>query len=165
MCARTAEWILEREVPHQPKRHVVCACNRTQLKRRRIFLGRMPHVVEFDVTAKLHRPFEGLGDAEMNFGARSGVFIIAIRELRGAEILADFESAQNSVGRLDRLEYQVKVDLAFRDLLGRFRGRVRMHFELQMTGPRRARVVNLDFVEIDRMRWSRSRKQSDHADG
>ena len=69
MCARTAERIFEREVPYQPKCLVVRACDRTQLKRRWIFLGRVPHLVEFDVAAELHRPLEGLWDAEMNFGA------------------------------------------------------------------------------------------------
>src|ERR1700683_2625291 len=105
MCARTAERIFQREVPYQPKCLVVRACNRTQLKRRRIFLSRVPHVVEFNVAAELHRPLEGLRDAEMNLGARSRVFIIAVRELRGAEILADFEPAEDSVGRFDRLVY------------------------------------------------------------
>ena len=36
-----------------------------------------------------------------------------------------------------------------------------MQFELQMTGRRRVGVVNLDFVEVDRLRRARSREYRD----
>src|SRR5277367_5002257 len=123
MGTPTAERILEREVPHQPKNFIVRAGDRTQLQRCWIFFGGVAHVVELDVTAELHRPLEGLRDSKVNLGARARVLVVAVGQFRGAEILTDLEPAQNSVGRLDRLVYLVNVRLAFGELPGRRRGR------------------------------------------
>src|SRR5271163_5244401 len=101
MCARAAEWIYEREVSHQPKALVVGARDRPQLERRRIFLGLMPHVIELDVAAELHRPLERLRDSEMHFRARARIFVVAGRQLGRTKVLPDLEPLQDSVGGLD----------------------------------------------------------------
>src|SRR5271163_921266 len=150
MCARAAEWIYEREVSHQPKELVVGARDRPQLERRRISLGLMPHVIALDVAAEMH------------LRARARIFVVAGRQLGRTKVLPDLEPLQDSVGGLDGLVNLVNVQLAFRELPGRRRGRIRMQFDLQMTGRRRVRVVNLDFVKVDRQRRARSREYRDN---
>src|ERR1700733_9248781 len=105
MRSRTAEWILECEVCHQPELPDVRAGDRSQLERRRIFFGRMPHVIQLDIAAELHRPLECLRNSEMNLRARSGIFVVAVGQLRSGEILPDLEPSQDSVSGVERLVY------------------------------------------------------------
>ena len=49
-----------------------------------------------------------------DLAARARVFVVAVVELRGAEILADLEVRQQSVCRLDASRESDAVDLAFR---------------------------------------------------
>src|SRR5260370_27968127 len=120
----SAERFLQRRVGDQAKSPVARTDDRPQLEVQRIYLSRAPHVVELDIAADLHRPIEGLRDAEVDLGARARVFVFAVGKLGGREILADFEPAQHTVCGLERLVYLMPVRL----LLG------------QMTGPGRARV-------------------------
>src|SRR5260370_27794020 len=96
-----------------------------------------------------------LRNAEGALRPGASVFVIAVGELRGVEILPDLKPADDSVGALDRLVYLVNVGLAFRQLPGRRRSRVRMQFERQMTDRRGVGIVNLNFIEIDRTRRTR----------
>src|ERR1700730_1807517 len=65
VSTRAGERIKEREVPHQPKFFVTAAGNRPKFEPRGIILGPMPHIIELDIAAELHRPLEGLRYTEM----------------------------------------------------------------------------------------------------
>ena len=163
MRLRAAERLYKRKVRDHAKWLVGRADDRPQLERQRIFLSRAPHVVELNIAAELHRPFEGLRNAEVNLRARTRVFVISVRELRRGEILADLEPAQDAIGGLERLVYLMHIHLALRQLSGRGRGRIGMEFERQMTDRRGVGIVNLDFVEVDRVRWARGRQHREDA--
>src|SRR5271156_4429223 len=123
MRLRASERLYERKVREQAKRLVTRAGDRPQLKCKRILLCRAPHVVELNIAAELHWPFEGLRDTQMNLRARTRVFVVSVRELGGGEILANLEPAQNTIRGLKCLVYLVHVHLALRQLSGRGRGR------------------------------------------
>src|ERR1700686_3155822 len=80
-----------------------------KFQRQRIFFSREAHVVELDVAAELDPPIRGLWHAEMNLGAGTGIFVIAISELRGRQVLADLQPPQYAVGGLQRFMDLVRV--------------------------------------------------------
>src|SRR5258705_1918006 len=105
MRMRSAEWILQGQVGDEAKFLVGPTHDRPQLERQRIFLSGAPHVGELDIAAELHRPFEGLRDREMDLGARSRVFVVAVGKLGGREILAYLDPVQHAVSSLERFVY------------------------------------------------------------
>src|ERR1019366_9985713 len=150
MCAGAAERIHEREVADEGKFAEAGFQDWPKLQRERIFLSRKTHVVELDVAAELDRPIESLRYAEMHLGAGAGIFVIAVFELRGRQILADLQPSQQAVCCLQRFVYLVRVH---RRLCLSARGGVdgvRMQLELQMSRRSGLGVVNLNLVKIYR---------------
>ncbi len=111
MSSGTVEWLLEGKVANQRKSATSHFHNRAKFKRKRIFLGRAPHVIQFDIAAETDRPVVGCRHPEVYLGAAARILVIAIIELGGGKILADFDMVSQTVSGLDRLVNLVRTNL------------------------------------------------------
>src|SRR5581483_1397548 len=108
-----------------------------------MLLGLKPHVLQFDIAADLQEPVLGLRDPEVNLGARARVFVVAVAQLRRAQVLADLEPVEQSVARLESLMDLIGIDRFMSPLSGGGGGGVGMQFEREVMNRSRLDPVDL----------------------
>src|SRR5438445_6927633 len=101
----------------------------------------------------------------MDLRTASGVFVIAVAQLRCREILPDLDMRCEAVRCLERFVHLVGIELTVSNLASCGRDAIRMEFELKDALRCSFGRIDLDFVKVDREGTSLKPKDTDQRDG